>query len=138
MMLLSNKRIFIVEDNLSNRAIAQMLLEASGARTAIDRWGTNAVNRMREFAPIDLVILDLMFPDGISGYDIYDEIRSHSEFDQVPIIAVSAADPTTAIPLTQEKGFAGFISKPLDFNQFPQQICRIIGGEKIWDTLAQI
>jgi CheY-like chemotaxis protein len=137
-MLLNNKRIFIVEDNLSNRAIAQMLLEAKGAKAAIERWGTDTVSRMRDFAPIDLVILDLMFPDGVSGYDIFDEIRRYSEFDQVPIIAVSAADPNTAIPLTQEKGFAGFIGKPLDFHQFPQQISQIIGGEEIWDTLAQI
>ena len=38
-MYLNNKRIFILEDNLENKAIAQMLLERVGATVMVDRWG---------------------------------------------------------------------------------------------------
>ena len=130
--MLQGKRIFIIEDNLSNRAVAQILLEQHGAVTAIDRWGQEAVQRLQEFTPVDIILMDLMLPGGITGFDVFDEIRRYPEFDQIPVVAVSAADAALAIPEAQKRGFAGFISKPLDFNLFPQQIARMIEGEKIW------
>lgn len=136
-MLLKGKRIFIVEDNLENRAIAQMLLEKNGAKTAIERWGTDVTERMQRFMPIDLIILDLMFPGNVTGYDIFEEIRHHAEYKDIPIIAVSAADASIAIPETQRRGFSGFISKPIDFTLFPKQIARVLDGEAIWYTSEQ-
>lgn len=133
-MILHGKNIFIVEDNLANRAIAQMLLEGAGANTAIDRWGIDTIERLRNFMPVDLIILDLMFPGGITGYDVFNDIRNLPEFDNIPIVAVSAADAATAAPKTRQHGFAGFIPKPVSYNQFADQIARVIQGEQIWQT----
>lgn len=131
-MYLKNKRIFIVEDNISNRAIEQLLLEQQGALTAIDRWGKETVPRLRAFMPVDIILLDLMFPNDVTGYDVFSEIRSHTEFNGIPIVAVSASDPSVAIPKTRAFGFDGFISKPVNYDRFPQEIYAIIGGESIW------
>lgn len=132
MKLLENKRIFIVEDNLANRAIEQMILERNGAKTAIERYGTDTVRKLQAFAPVDIIIMDLMLPDGVSGFDVADEVRKFPEFKAVPIVAVSASDPSESMPLAVAKGFAGFISKPIDFDTFPGQIARILNGEKVW------
>lgn len=132
MLLLENKRVFIVEDNLANRAIEQMILERNGAVTAIERYGTTTLERLKAFAPVDIIIMDLMLPNGVSGFDITDEIRTMPEFKQIPVVAVSATDPAEAMPKAMAKGFSGFISKPIDFDQFPAQIARILKGEKIW------
>jgi DNA-binding response OmpR family regulator len=88
--------------------------------------------------PIDIILLDLMFPRGITGYDIFREIRSYSEFDSIPIVAVSAADATVAIPKAQEMGFSGFIAKPIDFYRFSVQIEHILDKQEVWDTPSQI
>lgn len=130
---LYNKRIFIIEDNMPNQAITQMLLTTSGAIVGYDRWGLDALKHMKEFAPIDLVILDLMFPDNITGYDVFDQIRDDEQFADVPIVAVSASDPSDAIPRTQAKGFSGFIRKPVDFIKFPEQLQQILGGDAVWE-----
>jgi two-component system cell cycle response regulator DivK len=132
MQLLENKRIFIVEDNLANRAIEQMILERNGAKTAIERYGTETIQRLQAFAPVDIIIMDLMLPDGVSGFDVTDEIRQYDEFANTPVVVVSASDPAETMPTAKKKGFAGFISKPIDFDQFPQQIARILDGEAIW------
>ncbi len=133
-MYLQNKRVFILEDNLENKAIAQMLLEYAGAQVIVDRWGTETLPRLKKSTPIDVILLDLMLPGQITGYDIFTQIRQDHEFDDVPIIAVSAADVSTAVPKAQELGFSGFISKPIDFRFFAQQIKRVIDGERIWHT----
>ena len=134
-MFLMSKRIFIVEDNLANRAIMQMALEFEGAKTAVERWGKEFIPLLIKFAPVDVILLDLMFPNNVTGYDIYEQIRSVPEFRTVPIVAVSATDPAVAIPATQSKGFAGFIRKPINQDKFPKQILAIIEGESCWERI---
>jgi CheY-like chemotaxis protein len=135
---LKNKRIFIVEDDLRNKAIAQMLLGRSGAIVTFDRWGLDTVAKLRHFAPVDVILLDLMFPRGVTGYDVFKQIRAHAEFANVPIIAVSASDASEAIPRTQDLGFSGFIAKPVDFTNFANQIAKAIEGHNIWSTPSQV
>jgi CheY-like chemotaxis protein len=131
-MSISNKRIFIIVDDHSNRAIMQVLLEKHGAHVAFERWGREVIQRLRAFAPIDIILLDLMFPNNVTGYDIFDEIRTIAEFNHIPIVAVSASDASQSISLTRKKGFAGFIAKPIDFFRFPEQIDAVLRGEQIW------
>lgn len=131
-MLLKGKSIFMVEDDLANRAISQMLLSNEGAKVAFERWGKYTLSEMKKAAPIDIVLLDLMLPNEISGYDVFLEIRAEEDFKAIPIVAVSAADPETAIIKTKELGFSGFITKPVGFRDFAKQIADILDGKNIW------
>jgi CheY-like chemotaxis protein len=129
MMQLKNKRIFIVEDNPANLLIMQVTLEQHGAKTMFERWGQETIERLRAAMPIDVIIMDLMFPDNVTGYDVFANIRKHAEFANIPIVAVSASDPTQARTKTKEQGFAGFIGKPIDYDVFPRQIAEIINKD---------
>ncbi|HLY25005.1 MAG TPA: response regulator [Aggregatilineales bacterium] len=134
-MLLSNKRIFLIEDNLRNLNMMQLMLEKYEARISYERWGQDTVLHLQLFIPVDLILLDLNFPDGVSGFDIYDAIRAQPDFQTVPIAAVSATDASVALPKAKAKGFAGYISKPLDFVLFPQQVAALIEGKHIWQEI---
>jgi two-component system, sensor histidine kinase and response regulator len=131
-MILRGKRIFITEDNLTNRSVMQLLLEHEGAIIGFERFGRETCERLRAFAPVDIILLDLMFPDNISGYDVFDRIRAFPEFAAIPIIAVSATEPSVGVYTTQAKGFSGFISKPIDRRLFAQQIATVLDGEEVW------
>src|SRR5688572_8780882 len=96
--ILANKRIFIVEDNLRNRTIAQTFLEDEGAKTAFERWGKNTVDAALAFCPIDVVLMDLMFPGDVSGYDIFEEFKKHPQLVSIPVLLVTASDPVLEMP----------------------------------------
>lgn len=128
-MLLKGKRIFLIEDNLINRSIMQTLLEREGAIIEFERWGKDTEERLQKFIPVDIILLDLMFPDDVSGYDIFDRIRLLPEFIEIPIVAVSAADDTMK---ARAKGFAGYIKKPVDPLQFANQITNILDHKPVW------
>lgn len=130
--ILDHKRIFMVEDHSGNRAIMQTLLEQHGATVGFERWGTDTLAYLHKFGTPDVIILDLMFPNGVTGYDIFDVIRTDAHFAAVPIVAVSASEAAHAIPKAKSQGFAGFIPKPFDFDAFPRQIAAIIAGENLW------
>ncbi len=92
-MSLKNKHIFIVEDNVGNLAVASVYLEQDGARIKVERRGLKTAQAILRSLPIDIVLTDLMLPNSVSGFDIFDQIRAVPELATIPIVAVSAADP---------------------------------------------
>lgn len=131
-MLLSGKQVFVVEDNPQNRVVFQMALIRHGALVTFERRGSDTMFRLSQAYHIDVIVLDLMLAQEVSGFDLFQEIRATPKFEKVPIIAVSAMDFAVGAPKARELGFDGFISKPIDNYLFPQQIAAIISGEKVW------
>lgn len=131
--MLNNKTIFIVEDDAFNLAIIRTILRRQGAETPFDHWGDGTLSRLQKHAQeIDMILLDLMLPNNLSGYDIFDMIKAQPDLAEVPVVAVSAADPSIEIPRTKEAGFNGFITKPIKHSLLPKQIMAILNGEEIW------
>jgi CheY-like chemotaxis protein len=131
---LQGKRIFIIEDNAANMAIAKTLLERHGAIVAFERWGNTVKERLTEFATVDLIVLDLMLANGLSGYDLFTQIHAMPGFEQIPIVACSASDPSEAIPRVRNMGFVGYIAKPINYDAFAFQIENILNGDTLWIT----
>lgn len=128
-----DKRIFMVEDNQANAAIIQMLLEQEYAKVIRGRWGgQETLNLLRQNLPIDVILMDLMLPNGVTGFDVFEMIREIPEFKQIPVIAVSASEPAVAVPKVRTMGFSGFIAKPIDFMRFGDQICAVLDGTDRW------
>lgn len=134
MLELDSKVVFIIEDNVGNRAIMQTLLEQAGAKVYFERWGVDSVEQIKKVMPVDIILLDLMFPRGVTGYDVFDAIRADTQFQEIPIVAVSASEPEISIPKTREKGFSGFIAKPISYMNFTKQVDIIINNGSVWDV----
>lgn len=132
-MLLQGKHIFIVEDNVQNRVVFQMLLRKHGATVDFERMGHDTVVRLKNTMQIDMILLDLMLADGISGFDLYNDIRQQMPaLAEVPIVAVSAMEPAIAIPKAQALGFSGFIAKPINSLIFGEQLADVFNGQSVW------
>jgi CheY-like chemotaxis protein len=135
MMILKDKRIFIVEDDMRNRVVFQVALMRAGAQVDFERWEGNSIQRLRNsYNPVDLIILDLMLPNNHSGFDVFDQIRAVERFVDIPVVAVSAMDPSVAVPKAIQKGLNGFIAKPIDNVLFPKQLVKILANEPVWDS----
>ncbi|HLY26829.1 MAG TPA: response regulator [Aggregatilineales bacterium] len=133
MTTLKGKRIFYVEDDVNNRVIVTVILERAGAVIGFERWGGNdAITRLKAFQPVDLILCDLSFPGKVTGYEVFERIKTVPELATIPIVAVSSADPTMEMPKVQAKGFDGFISKPVSMLTFASDLVRVLEGEKIW------
>ncbi len=133
-MLLKNKHIFLLEDDPVNFSVIQTILRRHGAATLLDHWGDTMLEKMMNYPfQLDLILLDIMLPGTATGYDVLDAIRMITEFKDVPIVAVTASDPDTEIPKAREKGFDGYISKPINRFRFPEQLVAILNGESIWE-----
>ena len=133
-MLLDGKRIVYVEDDSRNRQLVEMILTGEGAKVWLDRWGAPALalSAVIGHMPLDMILLDLMFANGYSGYDIYAELRKQYTLDKVPIVMISAADASIEMPKARQLGLDSYIVKPIDADHFAHQIKSILEGQPIW------
>lgn len=131
---LRGKRIAIIEDNVTNLAVFATALRKQGVAVIQDTWNTQTTEFLLQHLPIDLIVLDIMLRKGASGYDAFDKWQEHPELQKIPVVAVSSLDAESEIPKAQARGFAGFISKPINAVKFPDQIAACLAGEKVWIT----
>lgn len=133
--LLKGKRILYVEDDARNRSVVEIILKHAGAAVEFERWGfaETAIPKIHSFRP-HLILLDLMFPGNVSGYDIFDALREVSSLSHIPVVAVSASDPEVEIPKAQAKGLNGFIGKPINIEHFAGYLARVLSGETVWES----
>ena len=130
-MLLQNKRVFIVEDDAGSLAVASSYLRQAGAGIIFSRWGESTAKKILSDMPIDVILMDLMLPRQVSGFDVFTEIRQHPELANVPIIAVSSMDPDIAMPRAKAMGFSGFIAKPI-YPSITKYVSEVLDGKKVW------
>jgi CheY-like chemotaxis protein len=131
-MILSGKRIVVVEDDAKNMAIIAVTLKRHGAIVVQDMWNSGTVEVIEELMPVDMILLDLMLRGGRSGYDIIDKIKSRPGLASIPIVIVSAADASVEMQKARQKGCMGYIEKPINYYTFPRSIATILEGTPVW------
>lgn len=71
------KKILIIEDEEAIAMIEQDYLELSNFETEVVGDGASALQKLNDNS-YDLILLDLMLPGGMSGYDVCKKIRGTS------------------------------------------------------------
>jgi two-component system, cell cycle response regulator DivK len=131
---LQGRRIFVVEDDAFSLGIVITLLEQEGASVRFDGWGLSTLSRIENFMPIDLVLMDIHLPN-TDGFTVFDEIRHCGPLQDLKVVAMTASDPAIMMKKARERGFAGFVSKPIRMKTFAQTIATILNGQEVWDAL---
>jgi len=133
-MILNGKFIFIVESRPQFRLVFQIVLSRCGAWVEFESRSDHVMDHLNRLKTVDLILLDLALPGPFNGYGLFDQIRAQRKYDRVPIVGLTTFESSTALPLARERGFNGLIIRPIDLNEFPGQVARIIEGEDAWPT----
>ena len=118
--------ILVAEDSPDIRELIRMLLEAAGHRVDTAPDGRSAVAATRESAP-DLILMDLSLPI-VSGWEATRQIRSDPATAGIPILAVTAHAMQGDRERALAAGCDGFIAKPIDEENFANQVASFIGA----------
>ena len=108
-------RVLVVDDILSNVKLLEAKLSAEYFEVDTAYNGPDALTKIEERQP-DIVLLDVMMP-GMDGYDTTRNIREHSEFRNLPIIALTAKAMKGDREKCIEAGASDYITKPVDTEQ---------------------
>jgi CheY-like chemotaxis protein len=129
---LAGKRMFLIEDDVDQIMMITNVLAFYGVSVSCNLPGKDVICCLTQRLPIDLILLDLMLPQGVTGYTVLTRIRSHSWLHDIPVVAVSALDPAIEIPKAKEAGFAGFVAKPIVLKEIASQLLDVLNGQLVW------
>jgi len=105
-------RIFIVDDNETNRCLLAARLGAEGYQTTEAENGERALAVAREVAP-DVVLLDVMMPK-IDGFEVCRRLKGDSTLGFIPIIMVTARADSKDVVTGLNAGADEYLTKPVD------------------------
>ena len=107
------KRIFVVEDDSTIRALLEMALIGAGyGNVSSAARGDEALESIRRERP-DLVLLDVMLP-GLDGYEICRRIRAEARLDGTRVIMLTARTQNEDIIRGLDAGADDYVTKPFD------------------------
>jgi CheY-like chemotaxis protein len=110
------KKILIVDDDVRNVFALTSVLEASGMDVLYAENGKDGIECLTSNPEVDLVLMDIMMPE-MDGYETIRAIREREEFEQLPIIALTAKAMKGDREKSIASGASDYIAKPVDTDQ---------------------
>jgi two-component system cell cycle response regulator DivK len=114
------KKILIVDDNQDSRELAVKILKKVGYQMIEAADGEDALEKANTENP-DIILMDISIPK-IDGYEVTRRLKSQVSFKDTPIIALTAHAMKGDKEKAMEAGCEGYISKPIDIHELPNQI----------------
>jgi CheY-like chemotaxis protein len=116
--------ILVVDDEAPVRAVVTALLEDTQYDVVGVANGRDALACLRTYpGRFQLILLDLMMPY-MSGWEVLRAIQTHQALAAIPVVIMTAG--ANVDQQARESGAAGYLPKPLDFDQLldvAEQFC---------------
>jgi two-component system KDP operon response regulator KdpE len=122
---MSGKKILIIDDDKQLLLGLSPRLKANGYEVTSATDAVSAIAVARKELP-DLIILDLGLPAG-DGFVVLERIRGLADLAAIPVIVLSARDPTGNKERAIDAGAAAFFQKPPDNREFLSAIRQALG-----------
>jgi len=117
-------RILIADDEPSITRAIKVRLEKAGFDVTEAHSGRQAIRLIGETCP-DLVILDILMPDG-NGFSVFDMLRTSRETDEIPVLFLTAHGDIPNWLHAMEHGASDVIQKPFDGTRLVRTVREVL------------
>jgi two-component system phosphate regulon response regulator PhoB len=122
------RSVLVVEDEKAISDLVAFHLEATGYEAIAASDAERAQELLAKRLP-DLVVLDLMLPDG-DGLEILQEIRNRAESRDLPVILLTARAEEDDRILGLETGADDYVTKPFSPRELMLRIDRLVSSRE--------
>jgi len=106
----------VVDDSADIAFMLVMILQNAGYETVMSTSAIDAL-ALAEAKRFDLVVSDIAMPE-MDGYSLAKALRSRTEYERVPLVAVTGFDEYDDRQRALAAGFNTHIKKPIDTTSF--------------------
>ncbi|CUI17826.1 two-component response regulator phoB [Candidatus Protochlamydia naegleriophila] len=103
-------KILLIEDEEDIASLIKLQAELAGYKVHVEMDGLNGYLAVERERP-DIIVLDIMLP-GLNGLDVCRKIKSNPDFEDIPIIIISAKSEELDVVLGLELGADDYVAKP--------------------------
>ena len=126
-------KILVVDDNPKNVKLLADLLSIKGYTVVTAASGREALAQITAEQP-DLVLLDVVMPE-MSGYEVCRKIRENLATEILPVVMVTALDPTEERIKGLEAGADDFLTKPINQAELLARVRSLLRIKQLYDTV---
>ena len=127
-------RILVVDDLEANRRLLQAKLAADYYDVITAQRGEEAVQLAKREQP-DLILLDVMMPGGIDGYEACRRLKAQPETRHIPVVMLTTLDDRESKVRGLQAGAEEFLTKPIDDVQLMARVKSLISLKVVIDEL---
>jgi len=125
---LTGRRILVVDDQPSIRAILEMALSEAGADVWCVPDGPSAITLLETANP-ELILLDLAMP-GMNGWQVLEALSGKPRTAGIPVVLETSAEDFPSFQRARRHGVAAFLSKPFRLAEVVETCRRILEGAR--------
>ncbi len=119
------KTILVVEDEADTADMFTQMLRKNGYRVIKTLGGIPGLTQVQHEKP-DLLLLDIMMHD-ISGLEVLRFLRREPQYQDLPVIVISAKTTTAEILTGLEAGATVYLTKPVEYLELKENVEKLIG-----------
>ena len=129
-------RILVVDDQPANIQVVGTVLGKLGHEIIPASDGPTALKRLALRVP-DLILLDLLMP-GMDGCEVCRRLRENPDWQDIPVIFLSAADDKDLIVRALNAGGVDYITKPFSQAELVSRVRTQLALKNARDRLRQL
>ena len=114
--------VLIVDDNDRNRKLAADVLRSARFRTIEAATAADGIALASKHLPA-VILMDLRLPD-LDGAEAVRMLGAEPRTSRIPVVAVTALRVDASDDWFLDAGFAGYVVKPIDIDEFPGMVRR--------------
>ncbi len=119
-MNIDQKIVLVVEDEEETADMLAEMLTISGYAVVSSSHSQNAIDIIKE-RPLNAIVLDIMLP-GDSGLEVLRFVRQTPQYNEIPVVVVSAKAMPADIKAGFEAGATAYLTKPVSYNDLKQAV----------------
>ncbi|GAA5448072.1 phosphate regulon transcriptional regulatory protein PhoB [Deinococcus depolymerans] len=118
--------ILIADDHADLRKLIRMTLLGGPFSVMEAEDGPQALAAARARRP-DLIILDVMMPGGLDGYQVCAQVKADPTLRDVPVILVTARAQRADLQAGQDAGADAYLVKPFSPMELLERVTAMLG-----------
>lgn len=127
--------MYVENDELSREVMKALLMRGLGYKHLILlETSENFAEELAKCHPKPSVIFLDIHMEPIDGFEMLRLIHQDEDYQEIPVVALTASVMNEEVRKLRESGFDGVIAKPLNYETFPRTLQRILKGEEVWNT----
>jgi adenylate cyclase len=126
-------KLLVVDDTPKNVKLLADILTARGYHVVTATSGAEALSQVEAERP-DLVLLDVVMPE-MSGYEVCRKLRIDPVTQLLPVIMVTALDPSEERVKGIEAGADDFLTKPINQAELLARVKSLIRIKELYDIV---
>ena len=131
------RKVLIIDDSITVRELLSMTFKAAGYVVEQARDGQDAWDKLNSNLEVDVVFCDIEMPR-LNGLDLLSRLQEDEQLSQIPVAMLTSRGAERHRRIAAERGANAYFTKPYMDDVLLNAADRLMKGEILHDTLAQV